>query len=94
MTEYSNIYPWNLTSFEYMQSITIKISANKIKKTPNTIDQRPPKRADTVEVANVNTAKANKNNTARTNVKIGTSLGIQWVRVILKSPKPRAIIKV
>ena len=77
LTEYSNIYPWNFTSFEYMQSITIKISANKIKKTPNIIDQRPPKIADTVEVAKVKTAKANKNDTARTNVKIGTNLGMQ-----------------
>lgn len=77
LTEYSNMYPWNFTSFEYMQSITIKMSANKIKKTPKTIDQRPPKIADTVEVANVKTAKTNKNNTASTNVKIGTNLGMQ-----------------
>ena len=76
LTEYSNIYPWNFTSFEYMQSITIKISANKIKKIPNTIDQRP-KIAYTVGVEKVKTAKTNKNNTARTKVKIGTNLGMQ-----------------
>jgi hypothetical protein len=77
-----------------MQSIISKTIANKMRKTPNMIDQRPPKRAETVDVANVKTAKANKNNTASTNVKIGTSLGMQWVRVILKSPIPKAIINV
>jgi hypothetical protein len=68
--------------------------ANKINATPKTIAQKPPSKAETIEVANVMIAKNNSNKTANTNVKIGTILGRQWVIVILSSPRPTVIINV
>lgn len=69
--------PWNLISFEYMQSMTTKIKANKISKTPNTIDHTEPSNALTIEVAKVNTAKTNNIMIATTNESIGVNLGKQ-----------------
>jgi hypothetical protein len=77
-----------------MQSITTKIRANKISKIPKIIDQNPPIKLDTIEVAKVNMAKANKKMMATTNAIIGEYLGKHWVKVILKSPSPMAIMNV
>jgi len=72
----------------------ININANKIKRTPNIIDQRPPRIAVTDEVANVKMANTNNIMIARANEIIEIYRGRQWVNVILKSPKPIAIIRV
>lgn len=77
-----------------MHNMTININANKIKRTPNTIDQSPPRIAVIVEVANVKIANTNNIMIARANEIIEIYLGRQWVNVILKSPKPIAIISV
>jgi hypothetical protein len=45
----------------------ININANKIKRTPNIIDQRPPRIAVTDEVANVKMANTNNIMIARAN---------------------------
>ena len=77
-----------------MHSITIRIRANTISRIPKIIDQSPPNKIETSEVANVKMAKAKSKMMATTNAMIGEYLGKQWVKVILKSPSPRAIMNV
>ena len=62
--------------------------------TPKMIDQTPPRTTDTKDVAKVKIANVNNKMMATTNEMMGANLGKQWVRVIFKSPNPRAIIKV
>jgi hypothetical protein len=57
--------------------MTININANKIKRTPNTIDQSPPRIAVIVEVANVKIANTNNIMIARANEIIEIYLGRQ-----------------
>jgi len=71
------MYPWNLISFEYIHSMTIRIKARRIKITPNTIDQIPGSKADTIEVAKVKIANANNMTIATTNAMIGEYRGKQ-----------------
>lgn len=77
LTAYSNMYPWNLISLEYMHNITINIKAKTISNTPNTIDQTPPSNADTKDVAKVKIPKAKSRMIAATNEIIGEYLGRQ-----------------
>jgi hypothetical protein len=58
-----------------MQSITTKIRASKISKIPKIIDQNPPIKLDTSEVAKVKTANTNIKMMATTNAIIGEYLG-------------------
>lgn len=94
LTAYSSIYPWNLISFEYMHSITIKMSAKRISKIPKMIDQGPPRMVEAKEVAKDKMANTNSKMMAKTKDIMGEYLGKQWVRVILNSPNPRAMTNV
>lgn len=60
-----------------MQSITTKIRANRISRIPKIIDQNPPIKLDTSEVAKVKMAKTNSKMIATTNAMIGEYLGKQ-----------------
>ncbi len=74
--------------------MTTKISANRISKTPNIMDQSPPNKLETSEVANERMANTKTKMIATTNAMTGEYLGKQWVSVILKRPSPTAIINV
>lgn len=60
-----------------MNSITIKITANTLNDAPKTIVQGLPNNAETIEVANVITAKNINSKIANTNIIMGTIRGMQ-----------------
>lgn len=74
--------------------MTTKISANRISRIPNKIDQSPPIKLETSEVANERMAKTKIKMIATTNAMTGEYLGKQWVSVILNRPSPTAIMNV